>query len=82
MQLKSMTMSACLAMALAALAITPVEAGGTEGGVKTVAEACNAQAADKKLSGAEKDSFVEKCVKDASATGAKPPVVPSQKTQH
>ena len=28
--------------------------------------ACDAQVADKKLSGAAKDSFTKKCVKDAS----------------
>jgi hypothetical protein len=30
--------------------------------------ACGTQAADKKLSGAAKDSFTKKCVKDATGT--------------
>jgi hypothetical protein len=32
------------------------------------ASMCDTQAADKKLSGAAKDSFTKKCVKDATGT--------------
>ena len=59
MQLKSMTMSTGLAaLALAALmTVTPAAAGN-------VTPSCEAQAAEQTLTGADKDSFIEKCLKD------------------
>ena len=62
MQLKSMTMSTGLAaLALAALlAVTPAAAA---------TPSCETQAAEQNLTGADKDSFVEKCLKDQAVKG-------------
>ena len=43
------------------------EAGGGGGGGGDAQAACDAKAAEKKLAGAAKNSFVKKCVKDAAA---------------
>ena len=51
-----------LALSVACLS-TPAFAAGD----KEAKSACEAQAADKKLSGAAKNSFVKKCEKDAKA---------------
>jgi hypothetical protein len=58
---KSMMMSACLAaMATAMLAMTAPTAA-LAGDVQVGKPTCTSLADDKKLSGAEKDSFIEKC---------------------
>jgi len=47
-------------LALALLACVSTEAAGAQA-------SCDAKAAEKKLAGAAKNSFVKKCVKDAGA---------------
>ena len=42
----------------------------TAASAQTPTSTCKAQAADKKLKGAAKNSFVKKCTKDASAPAA------------
>jgi hypothetical protein len=62
------TFLAALAVAALIVTVTPAEAGGTDAGTRPTGvetnQSCEAQVAEQKLSGAEKESFMEKCHAD------------------
>ena len=69
------TFLAALAVAALIVTVTPAEAGGTDAGTRPTGvetnQSCEAQVAEQKLSGAEKESFMEKCQRAAAdATAA------------
>ena len=78
MQPKSMTMStdlAALAMAALIMSVTTAAAGNPAGSTP----ACEAQAAEQTLTGADKDRFIEKCLKDQAVKGGGNGVNPDKK---
>jgi hypothetical protein len=70
--MKGLTAVALFTLFASTTAFAAVPSCEAQDNPSAATKACTDQAAEKKLAGAAKDSFVKKCVKDATAAPAAP----------